>query len=91
MLESSNLPKHLCGKTQFFGDVFEGKCVYRKCAAECTAGTFDFEYAGVVYTRSVSCCKSDLCNAASVLVALSWPAWGVVLATVLAMLQPFRP
>ena len=66
--EVASLQQDLCGKTQYFGDVFENNlCVFRKCAATCTEGTTTFTYNGVQYTRDTYCCNNqDLCNAGSV-------------------------
>lgn len=63
--EVASLQQDLCGKTQYFGDVFENNlCVFRKCADSCTEGTTTFTYNGVQYTRDTYCCNNqDLCNA----------------------------
>jgi hypothetical protein len=39
VLQTSNLPKSLCGKTDWSFDVYESKCTYRTCAAGTTQNT----------------------------------------------------
>lgn len=62
--EVSSLPLSLCGKTQYYGDSFEGgECVYKKCDSECVAGKFTFEWDGQQYTRRRFCCNDqNMCN-----------------------------
>ena len=64
--EISSLQKDLCGKTQYYGDVYEGsQCVFRKCAKDCVAGKTFFSFGGVQYSRQTYCCHDhDFCNAA---------------------------
>lgn len=62
--EIANVPEEICGKTQYYGDVYEqALCVYRKCAAECVEGSKPFVYAGIEYRRDSYCCEADFCNA----------------------------
>lgn len=62
--ETSTLRQDLCGYTQYFGDMFVvSQCEYKKCAAECTPGTYSFFYKGVRNTRTVYCCNDqNYCN-----------------------------
>ena len=66
MKEVVGLQQDLCGKTQFFGDLYvNSKCILKMCAAECTPGTYTFEYGGSKYARTTFCCKDqDYCNSA---------------------------
>jgi hypothetical protein len=60
------LQQDLCGKTQFFGDLYiDSRCILKMCAAECIPGESTFEYGGNKYARTTYCCKDkDYCNAA---------------------------
>ncbi|KAJ1415197.1 hypothetical protein B484DRAFT_334980 [Ochromonadaceae sp. CCMP2298] len=64
--EISSLTQDLCGKSQYFGDIYaNAQCEYRKCSDHCTAGTEIFEFEGQTYSRDRYCCKSDYCNSAT--------------------------
>ena len=59
------LTMDLCGKTQYFGDVWDDtidKCIYKKCAASCTEQDTAFTYNYETYTRQRYCCEGDYCN-----------------------------
>lgn len=63
--EVSTLTQDICGATQYFGDMYVNKqCVFKKCNATCTPGTYTFSFQGTTYSRTTYCCKHDLCNAA---------------------------
>lgn len=66
MKEVSSLTQNLCGKTQYFGDLYtNSQCEFRKCSDHCEPGTETFGFEGQIYSRSTYCCKSDYCNAGS--------------------------
>jgi len=60
------LQQDLCGKTQFFGDMYlDSRCILKMCAAECIPGVSTFEYGGNKYSRATYCCNDqDYCNSA---------------------------
>ena len=62
--EVSSLKQDLCGKTQYFGDTYhDEECVYKKCAAQCVEGEYQFNFGGNNYTRRRFCCNdAHLCN-----------------------------
>mmetsp|Transcript_12698 Transcript_12698/g.19045 ORF Transcript_12698/g.19045 Transcript_12698/m.19045 type:complete len:173 (-) Transcript_12698:33-551(-) len=74
--EIEGLDRALCGKTEYFGDKYEPdpikKCIFRKCASECTEGT-EFVHSELIeefreqntYKRRTFCCDTDYCNGAS--------------------------
>lgn len=72
--EVVSLTKDLCGKTQYFSDIYEGNdCVLRKCSATCKEGPYSFTYQGVQYQRMVYCCdEQDFCNAASINASINY-------------------
>lgn len=61
--EISDLKQDLCGKTQYFGDIYDKSlCFYKKCAATCVPGITNFRYAGRTFVRQRFCCNTDYCN-----------------------------
>jgi hypothetical protein len=66
MKEVASLEKDLCGRTQYYGDIYENNiCLTRRCADECVEGTKFFMYEGTQYKREVYCCNDqDFCNSA---------------------------
>jgi hypothetical protein len=61
--EISDLKQDLCGKTQYFGDVYENSlCYFKKCSATCVPGISNFRYAGRTFVRQRFCCSTDYCN-----------------------------
>ena len=61
--EISDLKQDLCGKTQYFGDIYDQSlCFYKKCAATCVPGITNFRYAGRTFVRQRFCCSTDYCN-----------------------------
>lgn len=64
--EVSSLTENLCGKTQYFGDVYKSAlCEFKKCSDECVEETISFEFEGNSYSRSTYCCSTDYCNSAT--------------------------
>ncbi len=63
--EISDLKQDLCGKTQYFGDIYDKSlCFYKKCSATCVPGISNFRYAGRTFVRQRFCCNTDYCNSA---------------------------
>lgn len=65
--EMVELKEDLCGKTRYFGDVYDrGTCTLRKCSRNCTDDfRYTFTHGPYTYARHTFCCKDDLCNTAS--------------------------
>jgi hypothetical protein len=64
--EVSSMKQDQCGQTQYFGDLFiDSMCVFKKCAADCVEGTFNFKYGPTEYTRQRFCCNTNYCNSSS--------------------------
>lgn len=64
--EVADLKQDLCGKTQYFDDVFiNSLCINYKCAETCVEGTKAFYYNGIEHTRTTYCCTTDYCNSSS--------------------------
>lgn len=73
MKEVSTLTQDICGATQYFGDMYVNKqCVFKKCNATCTPGTYTFTFQGSTYSRTTHCCKHDLCNSAPGRIRGTW-------------------
>ena len=63
--EVVSLKEDLCGKTQYFGDVYnEGVCEFKTCARNCTEEMYEFIYGPYTYTRTRYCCTENWCNSA---------------------------
>lgn len=64
--EVSSLTENLCGKTQYFGDLYQNsQCEFRKCSDHCDPGQITFMFEGISYSRDTYCCKNDYCNSAA--------------------------
>lgn len=74
--EIDDLDRIQCGQTEYFGDKYYPdpikKCLFRKCASECSEGTDSEVYTELIeefrespYTRRTFCCQKDYCNAAA--------------------------
>ena len=65
--EVVELKEELCGKTQYFGDVYNnGLCTLKKCNRTCSDDfRYSFSYGPYEYARHTFCCNTNYCNSAS--------------------------
>lgn len=89
--EISSLTENLCGKTQYFGDVYVNSlCEFKKCADSCSEETISFEFEGNSYSRQRYCCKSDYCNSAALSKVSTWMIATVIFSLVFYLIIWFK-